>query len=166
MEHFLINDEIKFDVVRVVSEDYSGVFSTKELLERLEPFPHLSLILINDKAEIPICKVEDFQKFLFKRRQAEKQKLKNQVKTTTKEIRLTPVINDNDLQIKINKIIEFLNKGDKVKISMFFKGRLINNKDAGIIIIGKIQEAINDIGVFESKPVFEGKKMLVTIKKK
>jgi len=130
-----------------------------KLADKLE----LDLVEISPTAKPPVCKIIDYQKFLFD----EKKKLKKQKakasKVTIKEIRFTPNTDDHDLNFKLEHAKKFLQDGAKVKAYVFFKGRNIIFKDKGQILLLKFAENLKDVGKVEQLPKLEGKRMIIFI---
>lgn len=153
---YVINDRIKSVEVRVVEGLPNGVYSTSEALREAEKIG-FDLVLISPNANPPVCKVVDFKKFLYQEKQKEKDLVKNQTKVVVKEVRFTPNIGDNDYEVKKKKAIEFLIKGNKVKASVFFKGRTIMFKEKGELVLVKLASEIEEYGIPEGVPKMESK---------
>lgn len=163
-----INHQIKASQVRLVDlpEGYTdGIFSIQEAIDLAKKL-ELDLIEVSNQSSPPVCKIMDFSKFKFDQAKKEREKKKNQKTSTTKEIRLSQNIGENDMQTKARQSAEFLKKGDKVKAVLFFKGRGIVFKDQGQIVLLKFAEMLKDVGVPESLPKLEGKQMHIFIKQK
>ena len=157
-EH-LLNDEIRYQEVRVGEH---GVISIKEAL-RLAEQEEMDLVLINDKAQPPVCKIINYEKFIYE----QKKKKKNQTKPAElKEIKLGPNTSENDIDYRVKHIIEFLDKGHKVKLTMQFRGRQMVHIDKGQELLLKMILAVEEHGVPEALPKMEGKKMFATLKPK
>jgi translation initiation factor IF-3 len=156
-EHF-INEEIREYSVRLPE----GIVKTTEALKMAQD-SEMDLVCVNTTTTPPICKIVNYEKFLYE----QKKKLKNKVKTAElKEIKLGPNTSENDVEYRIKHIIEFLDKGHKVKISMQFKGRQMNHVDKGQELLLKLILEVEEHGTAESLPKLEGKKMSVTLKPK
>jgi translation initiation factor IF-3 len=156
-EHF-INEEIREYSVRLPE----GIVKTTEALKMAQA-DEMDLVCVNTTTTPPICKIVNYEKFLYE----QKKKLKNKVKSAElKEIKLGPNTSDNDVEYRIKHIIEFLDKGHKVKISMQFKGRQMNHVDKGQELLLKLILEVEEHGTAESLPKLEGKKMSVTLKPK
>jgi translation initiation factor IF-3 len=126
----------------------------------------LDLVEISRNSDPPVCKIIDYQKYLYQQKKAQKERAANSQQQEIKEVRFTPNIGDNDYQTKLNQSREFLNKGDKVKASIFFKGREIAYKDQGELLLANFCNDLEEYGVPEKVPTLEGKRMYVTIKPK
>lgn len=160
------NENIKFPEVRVIGglKDV-GVYSTEEALKEARLLD-LDLILITEKANPPVCKVMEFSKFLYEEKQKEKENSKNQKKIVLKEVQFSPNIGEHDYETKKKNIIKFLEDGNKVKASVFFKGRTIMFKDKGELLLTKLAVEIQEVGIPEEMPKLVGKNMLFILKPK
>jgi translation initiation factor IF-3 len=155
-EHKL-NKEITASEVRLPEE---GIVTIKEAL-RIAESQGLDLVLINPNANPPVCRIMNYEKFIYE----QNKKPKNKV-LEIKEIKLGPNTSENDLEYRIKHMIEFLKKGHKVKISLQFKGRQMQHIDIGQAQILKMIVAVEDYGIPEAMPKLEGKKMFATVKPK
>lgn len=123
----------------------------------------LDLVLINGKTNPQVFKIMDGDKHRFeeqKREKAQKAKQREQI-IVLKEIRLNPSIGEHDLSVKLNKMTEFIQKGNKVRVSVFFKGRMIANKGVGESLLQSVIDRMEDIAQPSAKPKLEGKKLIV-----
>lgn len=161
---FKINQEIKTLEVRLVGDGEPKVISLKSALDMAES-KSKDLILINDKQNPPIVKIEDYNKYVYDLEKMEKERKKKN-KTELKEVQLSVSISDNDLNTKIKKAIEFLKSGDKVKCSLLLKGRQRVSPERGELVILKFLQSVVEFGVPESLPKLENAKWLVLIKPK
>jgi translation initiation factor IF-3 len=153
---YIINDKIRATEVRIIEGLPSGVYSIEDALQEVENLG-LDLVVTNLNTSPPICKAVDFKKFLYQEKQKTKDLEKNQVKVVIKEVRFTPNIGENDYQVKKRKAIEFLDKGFKVKASVFFKGRTIMFKDKGEIVLLRLAQELEDVGIPEGVPKMESR---------
>jgi len=163
-----INEEIKEAEVRLTGEEYKGqIVGFWEALQ-IAREEGKDLIEINRKPNPVICIIEDFKKFLYnqKKREKEQEKINKQNRQDLKEVRFGPNTDDHDFEFKKKHIINFLQKGDKVKAFVFFKGREIMFKEKGQILLLKLLEDIEEYGTPEGLPKFEGKRLIVFIKPK
>ena len=126
----------------------------------------MDLIEISPKANPPVCKVEDFQKFLYKLKKKQKEQKSKTVKVVVKEIRFGPNTDDHDFNFKLNHAKKFLEEGSKVKAYVFFKGRTILFKDKGEILLLKFAQELEELGKVEQLPKLEGKRMIIMISPK
>lgn len=156
-DKYTLNDKIRAKQVRVVEGlSENNIYNIEDAIRQAREL-ELDLVLINANASPPICKVIDFNKFLYKEKQKEKEQKKNQSKVVLKEIKFTPNIGDNDYEVKKKKIIEFLEDGFKVKASIFFKGRNIMFKDRGELILSRLAIDIEKYGIPENVPKMESR---------
>lgn len=161
-----INEEITSSEVRLVGENVEvGVYSITEAL-RIAKKLELDLIEINQKVEPPICKIQDFGKYLYelKRKKKELEKKNKQNSVELKELRFTPNTDEHDFNFKLNHAKSFLLKGNKVKAFVFFKGREITYKEKGEFLLLNFVNQLDDIGQAESLPRLEGNRMSIIIK--
>jgi len=158
----LINREIKaIDVKLVLEGQEPKIMSTEEAL-KIATDKDMDLVLMGAKATPPVVKLMDYSKYLYelsKKKPVQKSK-------PMKEIRFTPNTDDNDLAFKTKHIIGFLNKGHKVKVFVFFRGREMVFKDRGEALLLKLAVALEDYGTIESMPKIEGRKMNLFLKPK
>ena len=161
-EH-LINERIDSPMVRVVGEGMEPtIMNTKEALRRAYN-DGLDLVMISPNANPPVCKIIEYQKFLYEQKKREKERKANSQKIVIKEIRLSPQTDDHDFEFKLNHAIRFLKEGNKVKVDIFFKGRAILYKEQGEAQLLKFAEALLEYGKPEQMPKLEGKRMLMLI---
>ena len=161
-EH-LINERIDSPMVRVVGEGMEPtIMNTKEALRRAYD-EGLDLVMISPQANPPVCKIIEYQKFLYEQKKREKERKANSQKIVIKEIRLSPQTDDHDFEFKLNHAIRFLKEGNKVKVDVFFRGRSIVYKEQGEQQLLKFAEALLEYGKPEQMPKLEGKRMLMVI---
>ena len=150
-------------MVRVVGEGVDNeIHSIKDAL-RIADEMGLDLVEISPNANPPVCKLMDYNKFLFDQKKKQKEIKAKTTKVVIKEIRLGPQTDDHDFEFKLNHAKRFLEDGAKVKVDVFFHGRSIAYKDQGEIILLKFAQALADYGKVESMPKLEGKRMLMMI---
>lgn len=163
---FKINGEIRSKEVRLVRDsNTSEVLSTTEALKEAERL-ELDLIEISPNANPPVCKIMDYSKFLYQMKKKEKEIKSKQVNLAVKEIRLTPQTDEHDYGFKLKHAKEFLEKGNKLKLGVFFKGRAIIYKEQGRELLDRFIEDLSDVGVAEKKPEMEGRRMILFINPK
>ena len=119
--------------------------------------------MISPNAEPPVCRIMDYGKFRYEQARKEKEAKKKQKVVVVKEVRLRPGIGDNDLKTKSNNAIKFLQKGDKVKVELRFRGRELGHKDIGKEVMMKFIELVSEFGEPNKAPKFEGNNMVVII---
>jgi len=163
-----INKEIKEREVRLTGPEYKGEIVSFEEAYKGAMIVGKDLIEINRKPTPVICIVQDYNKFLYnqKKKEKEQEKLNKQNRQDLKEVRFGPNTDEHDFNFKKKHIINFLQKGDKVKAFVFFKGREIMFKEKGQILLLKLLDDIEEYGVAEGLPKFEGKRLIVFIKPK
>jgi translation initiation factor IF-3 len=156
-----LNEEIKIQKIRLTGDGFKGeIVSLKEAMSKANELD-LDLVLISENNEIGICKIMNYEKFIYE--QSKKPKNKS---LELKEVKLGPNTSDNDLSYRTKHIIEFLNKGHKVKLSMQFKGRQMAFVDKGKELMLSLIVSVEEHGSAEALPVLEGKKMICTLKPK
>lgn len=155
-----INHFIRVPQVRLVGDNVTvGVYPTQEAM-KIAQEQGLDLVEISPQADPPVCKVIDYNKFLYDKKKKEKE-MKAKAKTTEmKEIRFTPNTDDHDFDFKSKHAESFLKEGNKVKAYVQFKGRAIMFKDRGELLLLKFADRLKDVGQLESMPKLEGKRML------
>ena len=126
----------------------------------------MDLVEISPKAVPPVCKIIDYKKFLYEQKRKDKELKKNQSKVVVKEIRFGPNTDAHDFDFKLKHARAFLSEGAKVKAYVFFKGRTIVFKDRGEILLLKLAQEIDDLGVVEQMPQLMGKRMIMMINPK
>lgn len=123
----------------------------------------LDLVLINDKAEPGICKIQEYSKFLYERKKKQKELKSKSAKTVIKEIRFGPNTDEHDFEFKTKHAEKFLKEGAKVKAFVHFRGRSIVHKDRGEILLLRFAEALQELGKVEQMPKLEGKRMIMFV---
>ena len=153
---------IRVAQVRLVGDniDNPGVFPTVEALKMADE-KDLDLVEISPKADPPVCKITDYQKFLYQQKKKLKEMKAKAVKVIVKEIRFGPNTDDHDYQFKLRHAEKFLEEGAKVKAFVFFKGRSILFKDKGEILLLRFAQDLEEIGKVEQLPKLEGKRMIM-----
>ena len=146
--------------MRLVGDNVTvGVYPTQEAMKMAQD-QQLDLVEISPQADPPVCKIIDYNKFLYDKKKKEKE-MKAKAKTTEmKEIRFTPNTDDHDFDFKSKHAENFLKEGNKVKAYVQFKGRAIQFKDRGELLLLKFADRLKDFGQLESMPKLEGKRML------
>jgi translation initiation factor IF-3 len=162
---FALNEKINSPKVRVVSEKGSEVLDTPKALIRAKE-AGLDLVEVVPNAKPPVVKIVDFKKFLFdqKRKLTESKKKARVKKQQTKELRFGPFISKNDLDFRIRRANEFLKNGDKVKITVQFRGREITRKEFGQEKVQNFIKGIEDTGVVEWGPAQKGRFLSALVK--
>lgn len=159
-----INGEVRYPEVRIVG-DNAGLMSSFEASKLAESLGK-DLILINESANPPVVRIEDYGKFIYDQEKREKESKKMVHKTELKEISLSITIADHDLGIKAKKASEFLEDGDKVKLSLMMKGRQNNMKEQGELVLLKFAKLVENSGLPEFLPKLEGNRWNMILKPK
>ncbi|MDE5606209.1 MAG: translation initiation factor IF-3 [Bacteroidales bacterium] len=158
-----INRFITAPVVRVVGENVEpGIRPIKEALQMAEA-RELDLVEITPNANPPVCRIIDYQKFLYEKKRKQKELKAKSAKVVVKEIRLGPQTDEHDFNFKLNHAKRFLQDGSKVKVDVLFKGRTIVYKEQGEVMLLKFAEALLEFGKPEAMPKMEGKRMIIII---
>lgn len=154
------NRMIRVPEVRLVGENVEvGVYRTEEALRMAED-QQLDLVEISPNAVPPVCRIIDYNKFLYEKRKKEKEMKAKAHKSEVKEIRFTPNTDDHDFDFKAKHAEKFLKDGNKVKTYVQFKGRAIMFKERGELILLKFAERLAEVGALEGMPTMEGKRMI------
>jgi translation initiation factor IF-3 len=163
----LINEQIRDKEVRVIGEDGEqlGVMSIKEAMDLAEE-AGVDLIKIAPTAKPPVCKIADYGKYKYEQMRREKEAKKKQKVIEIKEIRLSPNIDTNDLNTKANAARKFLTKGDKVKVSLRFRGREMAHMNSSKHILDDFAELLADVAVIDKAPKVEGRSMTMFLTEK
>ena len=163
----MINEQIRDREVRVIGEDGEqlGIMSSREAM-RLAEEAGVDLVKIAPTAKPPVCKIVDYGKFKYEQTRKEKEAKKKQKVIDVKEIRLSPNIDTNDLNTKVNAARKFLSKGDKVKVTLRFRGREMAHMQNSKHILVDFGESLSDIAVVEKEPKVEGRSMTMFLAEK
>lgn len=163
---YAINERIRAREVRLVGDNVeTGVYPIQEAL-RIADDLGLDLIEISPNAEPPVCKILDYQKFLYQQKKKQKEQKAKATKVVVKEIRFGPQTDDHDYNFKLKHAIGFLQEGAKVKAYVFFKGRSILFKEQGEVLLLRFANDLEDYGKVEQMPVLEGKRMIIMLSPK
>ena len=162
-----INEQIRAKEVQVIDEDGEklGKHTLNEALDMAFE-KKLDLVLVAPNAEPPVCKIMNYGKYKFEQAKKEKEARKKQKVLETKEIRVTPNIEQHDFEFKSKNARKFLEDGNKVKITVKFRGRELNYVKLGEEALNKFVEDLSDIASLEKKPLLEGKNMFIILAKK
>jgi translation initiation factor IF-3 len=150
--------------VRLVGDNIEepGIYSTKDALKLADDMD-LDLVEISPNAEPPVCKILDYQKFLYQQKKHQKEMKAKAVKVVVKEIRFGPQTDDHDYNFKLRHAEEFLKEGAKVKAYVFFKGRSIMFKEQGEILLLRFANDLEDLAKVDQMPKLEGKRMIIML---
>ncbi len=162
-DHHRVNEEITAREVRIVGDDVpQGVYSIQEAL-RIADRAGLDLVEIVADAKPPVCKVIDYQKFIYQKKKKLKEQKSNAVKVVIKEIRFGPQTDDHDYNFKLKHARSFIADGAKVKAYVFFKGRSIVFKEQGEVLLLRFATDLEDVATVENMPSLEGKRMFMML---
>jgi len=163
----MINEEIRGKELRVIDTDGNqlGVMPREEAM-RLAEEKKLDLVCISPKANPPVCKILDYGKYKYELQKKEKEAKKKQKTTQVKEIRLSTFIEDHDIMVKAKTGAKFLKEGDKLKVSLRFRGREKDYVARGMEVMDKFAEAVSDVGDIDKKPNFEGRSLTMILSPK
>jgi translation initiation factor IF-3 len=159
---YKINNRISAKVVRVVGENIEQqVMSIQDALKLADKL-ELDLVEISPNADPPVCKVVDYQKFLYQQKKKQKETKAKATKIVVKEIRFGPNTDDHDYNFKLKHAMKFLEEGAKVRAYVFFKGRSILFKEKGEVLLLRFANDLEEYGKVEQLPKLEGKRMIVS----
>lgn len=160
----MINEDIRDREVRLIDEDGSqlGIVPAKDAL-RMARDKNLDLVKIAPQAKPPVCKIMNYSKYRFDQIKREKEAKKKQKVVEVKEVRLTPNIEEHDMNTKLKSAIKFLEKGDKVKISVRFRGRELSRTEIGRVVLDQFAKGIAEVGEIDKAPKMEGRSMVMFI---
>lgn len=160
----IINESIRARELRVIDStgEQLGVKTRQEALE-LAKRANLDLVLIAPNAKPPVARVMDYGKYRYEQQKKEKEARKKQKVINVKEVRLSPTIEENDFNTKLRNGRKFIQKGDKVKASIRFRGRAITHSEIGKKVLDRFAKECEDIAVIESKPKMDGRNMFLVL---
>ncbi|MAO02685.1 MAG: translation initiation factor IF-3 [Flavobacteriales bacterium] len=158
-----INQSIRAPFVRIVGDKIeSKIVAISKALETAQKLD-MDLVEISPKADPPVCKIIDYKKFVYDQKKKQKAIKSKTQKVVVKELRFGPNTGEHDFDFKLKHARKFLNDGAKVKAFVFFRGRTIIFKDQGQILLLKLAQALEDVGIVEIMPELDGKKMIMII---
>ena len=162
-----LNEGIRAKQVRLVGDNIAnpGVYPTSEALKIAQEM-ELDLVEISPTVDPPVCKIIDYQKFLYQQKKKQKEIKAKTTKIVVKEIRFGPNTDDHDYNFKLKHAMNFLEDGSKVKAFVFFKGRSILYKEQGEILLLRFAQELEEFGKVEQLPKLEGKRMIMTLSPK
>ena len=160
----MVNEGIRARELRLIADDGSqlGVKSKQEALKLAEQ-AYLDLVLVAPKAKPPVAKIMDYGKYRFELQKKQREARKKQKVINVKEVRLSPTIDTNDFNTKVKNARKFLTKGDKVKVSIRFKGRAITHKEIGREVLDRFAAETDDVATVESKAKMDGRSMFLML---
>ncbi len=159
-----INEQIRDKSIRLVGEDGAqlGIMSAREALDIAEE-KGLDLVKISPNAQPPVCKIMDYGKFRFEQAKKQKEAKKNQSVITLKEMRLSATIDKHDLEVKAKNVSKFLKEGDKVKVSLRFRGRQMTHTDQGRQVMDLFFSMVQEDATMEKSAKLEGRSMFMIL---
>lgn len=162
-----VNESIRDREVRLIDDqgEQVGIMSSRQALE-MAAEKKLDLVKIAPKAKPPVCKIMDYGKYKYEQAKKEKEAKKKQKIITVKEVRLSLKIEDHDLNTKARNAIKFLENGDKVKVSLRFKGRELGHTHLGTEVLNKFYSIVEEVGAMDKKPKMEGRSMVMFLSPK
>ena len=163
----MINEQIRDREVRLIGEngEQLGIMSARDAYLRAQD-AGLDLVKIAPMAKPPVCRIVDYGKFRYEQARREKEARKKQHTVEIKEVRMSPNIDTNDLNTKVGAARKFLTKGDKVKVTLRFRGREMAHMNSSRHILDEFAEALSDIAVIEKPPKVEGRNMTMVLSEK
>lgn len=163
----MINEEIRDKEVRLIEADGSmvGIVAIKDA-QKMASTQNLDLVKIAPQASPPVCRIMDYGKYMFELAKKDKEARKNQKIVSLKEVRLSPTIEEHDYEFKLKNALKFLKDGDKVKVSVKFRGREMQHTSLGEVILSKFADAIMEVGTVEKRPKLEGRNMIMILNPK
>ncbi|MDH4072749.1 MAG: translation initiation factor IF-3 [Gammaproteobacteria bacterium] len=158
------NEEIDALKVRLIDEtgDQRGVMSVREALE-IAREEGLDLVEVSPTADPPVCRIMDFGKFLFEQNKKTQSAKRKQKQVQVKEIKFRPGTDEGDYKIKVRKLSEFLQDGDKTKVTLRFRGREMAHKELGAKLLERVRNDLDELGVVEQMPQLEGRQMVMVL---
>ena len=160
----MMNEEIRDREVRVIDQngEQLGVLPIRKAMELAEE-AGLDLVKIVPGAKPPVCKLMDYDKYRYEQSKKEREIRKNQRVITIKEVRLSATIEDHDVDVKYKNAVKFLQDGNKVKVTIRFRGRQITHSEIGREVMDEFAEKIKEYGIIERRPLIEGRSMTMII---
>ena len=158
------NDEIDATEVRVIDSqgEQAGVMSLREGIE-LAKEESLDLVEVSPNADPPVCRIMDFGKYLFEQNKKAQSAKRKQKQVHVKEIKFRPGTDEGDYQIKLGKLVHFLEIGDKTKVTLRFRGREMAHKELGAQLLARVRDDLEEYGTVEQMPQMEGRQMVMVI---
>ncbi|MHC8518274.1 translation initiation factor IF-3 [Weissella confusa] len=159
----LINDRIRAREVRLITDDGDQGIMPKAEAQAIADEQELDLVLVQANAKPPVAKIMDYGKFRFDSQKKQREQRKNQKIVSIKEVRLSPTIDGNDFNTKKKNAVKFLEKGNKVKVSIRFRGRAITHKEIGREVMDRFATDLEEIAKVESRAKMEGRSMFMVL---
>jgi translation initiation factor IF-3 len=159
-----VNEDIRIPQVRLIDQDgeMQGVLSVREAMQRAFAVG-LDLVEISPNADPPVCKILDFGKFKYEQQKKKNEAKKKQKVIEIKEIKVRPNIDENDYQVKMRAMKSFIDEGDKVKVTLRFRGREMAHQDIGVRVLERIRAEMDPISKVEQMPRMENRQMVMVL---
>ncbi|MFC2336388.1 MAG: translation initiation factor IF-3 [Negativicutes bacterium] len=159
-----INEEIHIREVRVTSAtgEQLGIMATRDALQLAEE-QHLDLVEVAPKAKPPVCRIMDFGKYRYEQQKRDKEAKKKQKVITIKEVKLRPNIEQHDFDVKLKNALRFIEEGNKVKVTIMFRGREMSHQELGRDVLHRVAEELKDLVAIERDAKLEGKNMIMIL---
>ena len=159
-----INEEIRIREVRVTSAtgEQLGIMATRDALRMAEE-QHLDLVEVAPKAKPPVCRIMDYGKFRYEQQKREKEARKKQKIITVKEVKLRPNIEQHDFEVKLKNALRFVQEGNKVKVTIMFRGRELSHPELGKDVLNRVAEQLKELVSVERGAKLEGKNMTMIL---
>ena len=159
-----VNEDIRSATVRLIDQDgeMQGVMTAKEALQRAYSVG-LDLLEISPNADPPVCKITDFGKFKYEQQKKKNEARKKQKVIEIKEIKVRPNIDENDYQVKLRAMKSFIDEGDKVKVTLRFRGREMAHQDLGVKVLERIRTDMEELTKVEQMPRLENRQMVMVL---
>lgn len=160
----IVNEQIRSKEVRLIGKDGEqiGIVSKEEAL-RIAEQDNLDLVLVSPNAKPPVARIIDYGKYRYEQQKREREQRRNQKVVKVKEVQLSPTIDDHDFDTKTRQARKFIQDGDKVKVSMRFRGRAITHKEIGQEVIERFANELSDIADIQTKATMEGRNMFMLL---
>ena len=166
-ESLRINEDIRIREVRVTGAagEQLGIMPTIEALRMAEE-QHLDLVEVAPNARPPVCRIMDFGKFRYEQQKREKEAKKKQKTISIKEVKLRPNIDEHDFNVKLKNALRFVEEGNKVKVTIMFRGRELSHPELGRVVLDRVSERMGDLVSIERGAKLEGKNMTMILSPK
>nr|QCI08737.1 Translation initiation factor 3 [Sphondylothamnion multifidum] len=160
----LVNERIRYPKVRLIDEigTQLGIYSSEEAL-KLAIEEGLDLVMISDKSDPPVCRIIDYGKYKFLQEKKAKEAKKKQHNINVKEVKMRYKIEEHDYQVRLNQALKFLQSGDKVKVTVIFRGREIQHTNLAIELLQKMAKDLNTYAAIQQAPSRDGKNMIMIL---
>ena len=160
----MINEQIRDKEIRLIGADGEqlGIMSARDAM-KIAREAELDLVKIAPTAKPPVCKLMDYDKYRYEQAKKEREIRRNQKVVSIKEVQLSATIEENDIQTKAKAAVKFLQGGDKVKVSIRFRGRQITHQEIGLAVMQDFVTRVKDVAIVERKPLVEGRHMIMVL---